>query len=186
MEKSHYHRQGSLDGLCGHYAIVNALTVCGALKGWRKQQAMLLEIWDRHKELYEGMYFYEMRRVIHYLQRSRKWPAGVAAHALSENGTVQRNRDEYLKQIFSERNVQCAVIQVQRCEDDWEDHWLVIKRSIGRLQFIDSVDQNGRKIIRKDRTSLKMGRQKNKHSRSSMWRLIKPREAILFKSVKED
>jgi hypothetical protein len=73
-------------------------------------------------------------------------------------------------------------VQIQRAQDNWEDHWIVVKPYGNRLLFIDSLGgyQIGRGDILKNVSSLRMGRQKDTKSSDTEWHIVNPWEVFVF------
>jgi hypothetical protein len=179
MSKAIYHWQGSLDGLCGHYAIVNALTLCGVLTTYKSQETLFRKLFKEVPVIYDGMSFKKMRQVLR--RRQNSWPSIVIRTPFAgKNISASRNLETYLDQLFSSDHVECAIIKIQRKSDGWDEHWIVFKRDGKRVQFIDSVCQDGDTYIVKNRSALRMGRRKDVSA--AEWHVIDRREAIIFES----
>ena len=168
--------QGSNDGLCGLYAISNALLACG---------------FEDHEAV--------LRAAVHGLSRSR-WPDvlfdGTTYADMQKMTKSCRERldidrvdirypfkfdmpttnQEYwdrFDNIFEDDDVRCAIMGVE----EPSMHWIVASWDGGRVQFLDSTAN--RQFQRKNKSSLYAG---ERCERSGQWRL-NPRELIVF-SVK--
>jgi hypothetical protein len=93
-----YHYQGTLDGLCGHYAIINALTVCRIIKKkWSDEETEIFrEIAKLCPEVYEGMYFRRMDKVLSSRKLSR----------IMKNHSISFRKPFTAKSVREERDVQ--------------------------------------------------------------------------------
>jgi hypothetical protein len=191
MPNLDFQYQGKLDGLCGHYAIVNALTECGVPKNWEHQERIFLFALDRVPSAYKGMYFPKMRSILGDMKKTRvqampKWPESLSVEypLASKRFEGAKTGDMYkniLKKLLSRATARCAILQVQRRSDGWEKHWIVVKKNGNRLQFIDSVAQKDSVDIRdKNWGSLRVGYQTNHQSSESAWHWIYPRQVALF------
>lgn len=175
--------QGTLDGMCGHYAVINALAACNVFRSYKQKQRIFLEVWNRCPELYEGMYFKSMRVVLDRLRKSGEIPSVLVSVPFARKTIrVKRDVEGYFGQLLVSTKVTCAIIQIQRASDDWEDHWIVVKPDGNRFAFIDSIG-NGLEEIRKNGSSLTIGRQRDTRSLDSRWHIVRPREVFSFKSV---
>jgi len=178
-----YHSQGTLDGLCGHYAIINALTECGITQTWDEKQKAFKSVFKRAPKIYDGMTFADMKR---YFKKPHPAMRGIlTTYPFEKHGqTPKRNAGEYFNQLvklLSLKRTVCAIIQIQRATDSWEEHWIVVKRFGNRLQFIDSIDQRDKDYIYKNRSSINVTKQRNRRSAGREWHLIERRQTILFK-----
>jgi hypothetical protein len=136
-----------------------------------------------------GMYFPKLRNILDDMKKTRKrampkWPEALSVEYPLTNKRFEgaRSDDMYkdiLKKLLSRATARCAILQIQRCSDDWAEHWIVVKKSGNRLQFIDSVAQKASGGII-DWGSLKVGHQTNHHSTESAWHWIYPQQVALF------
>jgi hypothetical protein len=190
MPRLEFQCQGMLDGLCGHYAIVNALTFCGVPETWKQQEKMFLFALGRAPNAYSGMSFKKMQEILGDMRKNRRrdmpnWPKALSARYPLKNRRLgnKKTRDCYLDILdenLSRETTRCAILQVQRCTDDWEEHWIVVKKSGNGLQFIDSINRGGSNIINKNWSSLKAGRQFDRNSSERAWHWIAERQLVLF------
>lgn len=191
MPNLDFQYQGTLDGLCGHYAIVNALTECGVPENWEHQEKIFLFALDRVPSAYKGMYFPKMRSILAEMKNTRiqampAWPESLSVEYPLANKRFKgaKASDMYkdiLKQLLSRATARCAILQIQRSSDDWVEHWIVVKKNGDRLQFIDLIAQKASAgTINKNWGSLKVGHQANHHSTESAWRWIYPQQVALF------
>jgi hypothetical protein len=179
-----FQRQGTLDGLCGHYAIVNALTECGIPKKWEDQETLFQFAVEYEPHAYKGMHFSKMQKILDSMKTRRgdpKWPKDLSvkypfvAKIFDGTGAGDMYKSELMK-LLSAPSTRCAIVQVQRQIDKWENHWIVVKKDGDRLQFIDSVTGVGNMSW----ASLRFGPQTNEQSTETAWRWIYPRQVSLF------
>jgi hypothetical protein len=185
MPAQQYQRQGTLDGMCGHYAIVNALTECGVVQSECDQIAIFKCAYGvlPKEAIYKGAYFPGMKKILkkipHSKGLSKRWRRICISYPFKKNGFKANQYIGKLRSLLRQDSVHCAIICVQRADDDWDDHWIVVKGSGGRLEFIDSVNQKGSDTISKNPSSLGVGRYV-KGSSDNRWRLVNRRQVILF------
>ena len=152
--------QGELDGLCGPYAIANALehlrlddcrpeavfqSACSALS--RKRWPGVL---------WKGATFADLQKMIKRCQRDIPGMARVSfTYPFMKHPPA--NNDSYWKRfdaLFEEETpgVRCAIIGVTRPSN----HWIVASRDGSRIQLIDCV--HGASNRRKNRKSFYAGK----------------------------
>jgi hypothetical protein len=169
--------QGKLDGLCGPYAIVNALSFCGMAE--REEQLFQIACSSPANKrwpdiLWEGTTFGDLKK--------------MAAACLALTGSDEvinvsypflhvapaSNRDFWIRfdSLFSEESTRCVILRMTKPSD----HWIVAYRDVGetRVSFLDSDPY--RPQIRKNRTSIFAG---DRRRRPSQW-LIDRRDVIVF------
>jgi hypothetical protein len=182
-----FHSQGTLDGMCGQYALINAFTACGALKTYVAQQAMLKTLnaalpkngWPA--AVTAGTSFDDLRMMIRRAQRARRVHGFKITYPFDAEYRPKRLEGEYLDQLLNllpTAGNGCAIIAVQRPDDGWVDHWIVVRRRGDAFQFIDSVKQRGRTTIMKKQSGLRVGRH---HGNDTRWRISARRQVIVFR-----
>jgi hypothetical protein len=185
--KVNFHCQGTLDGMCGQYALINAFTACGAFKTYIAQQAMLKALnaalpkntWPA--AVLAGTSFDDLRVMIRRAQRARRVYGFKIAYPFDAEYRPKRLESEYLAQLLSllpTAEDGCAIIAVQRPDDGWIDHWIVVRRRGHAFQFIDSVKQHGRTTIIKKQSGLRVGRHSGNDTR---WHILARRQVIVFR-----
>ena len=166
--------QGELDGLCGPYAIANALKECGSLTQEQKANIFKLACETLSKRrwpevLWEGTTFGDMQRMIRAC-------LGNINHIQVRYPFVRsapQSNDDYWEKfdsIFNDQSVMCGIIGLTKPSE----HWIVVSRNGHRIDFTDS--KAGQPYLRKNRRSLIAGLRRKK---SSQW-LINRKELIVF------
>jgi len=167
--------QGSLDGLCGQYAIINAFQKCGIEDEESLFRAACLGIaksrWP--KILWEGTSLRDLMNMINCCKEIVPGVGEIAVrYPFSRNEPI--NNDDYWRKfdaIFeNELFVSCAILGVSRPFA----HWIVAWPDGGRVQFLD-CDPND-DYPRKNRASLYAG---SRNADQGKW-LIDRREFVLF------
>jgi len=165
--------QGELDGLCGPYAIANALEECQYTD---KEAIFKLACEALSKRrwpavLWCGTTFGDMQRMIRACLKNInhiqvRYPF---MHSIPEsNNTYWEKFDA----IFNDRSAMCGIIGVTKPSE----HWIVVSRNGNRIDFTDSAA--GQPYVRKNRSSLIAGLRRKK---TSQW-LINRKELIVFSS----
>lgn len=173
--------QGELDGLCGPYAIVNALSACG-LDQYREQlfqeacKALSPRRWP--ELLWTGTTFNDLQRMIRACLDSEYNTAGIVARYPFQRFVPATNDDYWARfdEVFAYEGVQCGIVGMRKPSD----HWIVISRDNGRLQFTDSDPFAPSK--RKNKSSLFAGLRRH---RPSQW-LIDRKELVVFFAAGEE
>lgn len=171
----HPHRQGSLDGLCGMYAIVNALRTASGVEADADKifatacLALTRSRWP--KVLWKGTGLGDMRNMI---------AACIAKHGygrlrvrypfLRTKPSSNKEFWEKLEDAFAEHDATCAIIGL----NEPFEHWLVIGLDGGRVQILDSDGPS--RYDRKNRASIHAGLRRKK---PDQW-LVSRTEVALF------
>lgn len=166
MPIARYQSQGTLDGMCGQYALVNALTACGVLTTYAQQQDVLATMnealprghWPASVTV--GTSFEDIQKMIRAAKRKHRGPRRLKVTFPFEEGCrPKRAAQAYLEQLLELLPAaSCAILPVQRPDDAWVDHWIVVQRRGRAFQFIDSVKQDGKTTITKTIAGLRVGR----------------------------
>ncbi len=167
--------QGSLDGLCGIYAIYNALVVgCG----WDGDEvifqtactALGKQRWP--EVLWKGTTFADMQKMIKACTSLNGFNQVKARYPFAKR--VPKSNADYWERFDEEvAESACAIIGVT----DPFAHWIVTGWDGGHLQFLDSTA--GGEFLRKQKSSLFAGERKRK---PTQW-LIDRRELIVLEVV---
>jgi len=165
--------QGALDGLCAVYAVVNAARLSGleARPAFaRACQAVPPKVWPRL--LLEGAYFGELKKMGVAAVKDPALETPMRVRAPFERNPPPNNLTYWARfdELFDDEATVCAILGV---EQPWM-HWLVARRSGGRVLFADSTA--GRLSYRKNRASLYAGKRR---SRKGQWKL-NPKELLVF------
>jgi len=155
------HRQGSLDGLCGIYAIINALRTASGVEADADElfatacNALAKSRWP--EVLWVGTGIGDMRNMV---------AASIAKHGdgqLRARYPFLRNKPSSnaefwykLEDAFAEHDATCAVIGL----DKPHKHWLAIGLDGGRVQILDSDGPS--RYDRKNRASIHAGLRRKK------------------------
>lgn len=168
--------QGSHDGLCGLYAISNALLACGfedheaALRA--TAHGLPKSRWP--DVMFDGTTYADMQKMT---KRCREEldinHIGISYPFKFSAPATNREYWEQFDSFFADDRVRCAILGVE----EPSMHWIVARHSGGRVEFLDSTA--GMHFIRKNRASLHAGERRRK---PEQWRLSR-RELIVFSVV---
>ena len=130
--------QGELDGLCGPYAIANALEECGYTGSHEAvfQTACSAVSSRRWPDLlWEGTWFGDLQRMISACLREH-CGAGLVARYPFLRRTPATNEDYWRRfdEVFDGDHALCGIMRRSRPSA----HWIVVSREGGRLWFTDS------------------------------------------------
>lgn len=167
--------QGALDGLCGPYAIVNALEECG-YSGHHQSvfetacTAVSKRRWPML--LWEGNWFGDLQRMI--AASLREHCAGVTARYPFQRNPPRSNAEYWSRfdEVFDDEKVICGIVGLTQPSA----HWIVVSRVGGRLSFTDSDPQSPK--ISKNRSSVFAG---DRRQRRGQW-LVDRAELVVFRS----
>ncbi len=167
--------QGGLDGLCGMYAIVNAICgACGIDDEETFFQAACKGLSQRRwpEVLWGGTTFGDMQRMFRAIQDAVDDGSLSVTYPFSKNPPAS-NADYWKRfdDLFDEPEVRCAVLGAVKPDM----HWIVAGPDGGRVQFMDSTA--GRPFLRLNRSSLHAGK---RLIGGAKW-LLEPTEVILFR-----
>ena len=165
--------QGSLDGLCGQYAIANAFRLCGyddedyfpgVCRGLAHRR------WPA--VLWEGTSFDDMRNMIAHCRREFAELDDVTVRYPFRNAPPNSNKAYWKRfdETFENETVRCGIVGLVKPDP----HWIVVRRDGRRLEFVDSTPF--RDETRKNRNSVHAG----KRRKSARQWLIDRRELITF------
>lgn len=179
--------QGSLDGLCGPYAIVNAFDRCGLNEEWLGQDlfniaCLAIEDWPRI--LWKGTDFPQMKTMLRACTKaSRKAyrEAGEEFHIKVEypfSGVKRPRSDrEYwvrFDELCAREDVVCGILGIDRPYR----HWIVFRNNGKSLTMFDSSARDGRWRIAKKK--IHAGRRNRKKYR------IDREDLVLFREIGAD
>ena len=174
--------QGTFDGLCGMYAIVNAYETCGIAEEKDLEilfklacEALPRQSWPQ--VLWKGTSFLQMRTMI---RRCEEAMASGGVSPIKSGFPFSRNTpvsdDEHwarFDEVFSETEVMCGIVGVEKPSP----HWIVIEReSKNRVWFTDS-DGDKDTEYRKNIASLYAGERRRLRNQ---W-LLNRKQLIVFK-----
>lgn len=176
MTRSKPRAQGALDGLCGPYAIVNALmhighrgdpaelfqTACSAVSARRWPEL-----------LWEGTWFGDLKKMLAACMRKFDGPIGVKVSYPFWRTPPTTNDGYWIEfdRVFDDEDVLCGIVGITRPSD----HWLVIARDGQRIVFYDSEPLKPMKRV--NRTSLYAG---VRGPKTKKW-VIDRRELVVFR-----
>lgn len=167
--------QGALDGLCGPYAIVNALELCGLGKD---RDALFQTACSISPSLawptpvWLGTGYGDLKRMVRACLSSPANRHGISArYPLARQAPASNHRYwERFDEAFSDPRAICGIIGLKKPTA----HWVVAIPDGGRIVFVDScVDQP---FYRKNRSTLHAGLRRRK---PTQW-LVDRRELIVF------
>lgn len=169
--------QGALDGLCGPYAIVNALELCGLGKDRDTLFQAACSIspslgWPT--PVWLGTSYSDLKRMVRACLSSPANRHGISArYPLTKAAPPTNSRYwERFDEAFSDPRAICGIIGVRQPNQ----HWVVVLPDGGRIAFVDSCAE--RPTYRKNRAALFAGFRRPK---PSQW-LLDRRELIIFRS----
>lgn len=176
MAKAQGSYQGELDGLCGPYAITNALTYLG-----HKDEpeavfqaacsAISRSRWP--KVLWDGTTFGDLKKMIGACMQGVDPKIGAEASYPFWKSTPTSNKDYWVEfdAIFADEDVVCGIVRLTR---PWK-HWLVILKDGGRITFLDSDPHEPTRRI--NRPSIYAG---DRGPKSKKW-VIDRRDLVVFR-----
>ncbi len=167
--------QGELDGLCGPYAIANALEVCGLHVFEDAFRFACLALSDRRwpDVLWEGTTLGDLQRM---LKRCKAEIPEMEAITITypflkaPPSTSKQYWQEFNQFFRPDSSAICAIIGLNRPSC----HWIVASRDGSRIMFADS--RAGAQLVRKNRNSLHAGERDGNPNR---W-IIDRKDFILF------
>ena len=166
--------QGGYDGLCGPYAIANALEQCGlADSDFLFRLACLSASPRRWPDLlWNGTTFGDLRRMIRLCLDSPANDNGVRVRYPFHRDPPANNRDYWRRfdEAFEGCGAICGIIGIQ----EPHEHWIVVSRHREQLLFTDSAAGQAHQL--KGRDGLYAG---TRRRRSDQW-LIASGELVLF------
>lgn len=171
--------QGEYDGLCGMYAIANALMECGVEGGeeiFRTACSALAHTrWP--KVLWEGTSFGDMQKMILSCRREHRISNIESKYPFQKK--YPKNNREYwnnFDEIFKREVAVCGIVCVE-FPDSPILHWIVAKKDGSRVMFLDSDAKYP--CIRKNKSSLYAGLRRRS---PTQWRLLR-RLLIVFEKT---
>ena len=164
--------QGEYDGLCGMYAIANALKECGVQDGEEifKSACSALAHTRWPKVLWEGTSIGDMQKMILACRREHGINNIKSKYPFRQKTKEPKSNREYWKksdEIFNRDAAICGIVCVE-FPDSPILHWIVVKKDGNRVMFLDS-DANS-PCIRKNKTSLYAGLRRRS---PTQWRLLR-------------
>ena len=166
--------QGELDGLCGAYAIANALEQCGLGKHHETffQIACTVASERGPQHIWEGTSFSTLQRMLAACLRSSANRLGIKASYPFWRETPSSNRTywECFDRQFASDRALCGIVGLTKPHA----HWLVIAPDGRRLVFTNSDPES--LYQRKNRTAVFAG---SRRSRPNQW-LLDRRELVVL------
>lgn len=167
--------QGALDGLCGQYAITNALELCGL--GTQREALFRIACASATDDrwpvlLWKGTRFSDLRKMIGRCLESPANRLGVRARYPFSRGVPATNSEYWTRfdDAFADENAICGIAGLLAPHS----HWVVVVPDGGRVAFIDSTPEQP--IYRKNRASLFAG---YRRSKPTQW-LLDRRDLVVF------
>ena len=123
--------QGSLDGLCGPYAIVNAYDLCGNEEDWLGQDIFniaCLAIDDWPKALWEGTTFEQMRTMLKACQKALKaayreadctYPIAIDYPFRENPPRSTKQLRKRLHKVFFRDDAICGIVGMEKPAAHW-------------------------------------------------------------------
>ena len=137
--------QGEYDGLCGMYAVANALMECGVEDGREIFEAACSALAHRGwpQGIWEGTGMVQMMQMINHCREcfddeidiDVKYPFWGRAEAPESNHEYV----ERFHELFKEHDPYCAIVGTGETEEV-EGHWFVIKKPNNRQKTMRIVD----------------------------------------------
>ena len=166
--------QGKLDGLCGIYAIINALHYACDVSDEETLFRQALESLAHRRWpsiLWMGMTIGDLRNIINrVLRQNTEYELKVAYPFFKNPPRTNLGYWAHFDAIFDQPSARCAIIGITKPSL----HWIVAWKDGKRIHFADSRPGNG--VLRKNRSSLYAG----ERSKSGKKWLINRRELIVF------
>ena len=139
--------QGTLDGLCGPYAIVNAYHQCEIKEDWLGQDifniaCLAIEGWPNI--LWEGTSFMQMIKMIKacqlaledaYKQANQDYPIKVEYPFYHKTPRTNREYWKRFDEIFARNSVICGIIGMEVPSE----HWFAFDKRAKTLSVFDST-----------------------------------------------
>lgn len=167
--------QGELDGLCGPYAIINALELCGL--GRERDELFraacsISPTFSWPSPVWLGTSYIDLKRMVRACLSSPANRVGISARYPLTRDAPSTNAAywERFDAAFSDPRAVCGIVGLRKPHQ----HWLVALPDGGRVAFIDSCAE--RPVYRKNRASLFAGLRRAK---ASQW-LLDRRELIVL------
>ena len=175
--------QGSLDGLCGPYAIVNAYHQCDIEESWLGQDifniaCLAIKGWPH--VLWEGTSFGQMIKMIKSCQRALQsayeeadtnYPIKVKYPFHKNAHSSNREYWKRFEDIFSRDDVICGIIGMEVPSE----HWLAFDKRAKTLTVFDSNHPSDHSMRRMRIEDIYAGvHEKKKY-------VVNPRELIVFR-----
>ena len=123
--------QGSLDGLCGPYAIVNAYDLCGVEEDWLGKNIFKIacsEAGNWPKVLWKGTTFGQMRTMLKASQKALKkayreadceYPIEIDYPFRGNPPDTGKNFRKRFDEIFSRDDVICGIVGMEEPDKHW-------------------------------------------------------------------
>ena len=178
--------QGSLDGLCGPYAIVNAYDLCGVEEDWLGQDIFniaCLAIDDWPEALWEGTTFPQMRTMLKACQKALKkaYREADCAYPIEIDYPFRRNPPgtdkQFLKrfhEMFSRDEVNCGIVGMEKPAA----HWFSFVKHQNALIVFDSAPHGDGGMHRIGLDDVRV------RERSKKELVLNPGELIIFREAR--
>ena len=175
--------QGSLDGLCGPYAIVNAYHLCGIDEDWLGKDIFKITysaIDDWPKTLWKGTTFEQMRTMLKVSQKALKkaykeadceYPIEIEYPFRRNPPSSGKQLRKRLHQIFSRNEVICGIVGMEKPAA----HWFSFVKHKEALIVFDSSPPGDSEMRRIGLDDLHVRRGRKKEL------VLNPRELIVFR-----
>ena len=177
--------QGSLDGLCGPYAIVNAYHLCDIEEDWLGQDIFKIacsEIGNWPKVLWKGTTFKQMRRMLKACQTTLRsayreadcaYPIEIEYPFRANPPRSGKKFRKRLRRVFSRDDVICGIVGMEKPAA----HWFSFVKPKGTLIVLDSAPAGCGGIRRIALDDLRI------RARGKKKLVINPRELIVFREA---
>lgn len=174
------HSQGSLDGMCGPYAIANALELCGVRRADEIIQAACSAVSPkRWPDIYwRGTSLRDLQRMLLACRHALGIEQVVKAEYPFRSRPARTEKQFWRKfdSAFQEPTTVCAIIGIT-----WPAyHWLVVRKEGRRIVFVDSAPRST--LYRKNRSALVVGIRRSKKLRSA-W-VIDSQDFIVLRTIR--
>ena len=177
--------QGSLDGLCGPYAIVNAYDLCGIEEDRLGQDIFniaCLAIDDWPEALWEGTAFEQMRTMLNASQKALKkayreadceYPIEIEYPFLRNPPRTGKKFRKRLHEIFSRDDAICGIVGMEKPAA----HWFSFVKHKEALIVLDSAPSGYGEMRRVGLDDLHVRRGRKKEL------VLNPGELIVFREA---
>ena len=177
--------QGSLDGLCGPYAIINAYHQCGIEEDWLGRDIFniacsAIDGWPG--VLWDGTTFGQMRKMLKSCQKALKeayreadcaYPIKIEYPLCANPPKSGRKFRKRLHKMFSRDDVICGIVGMERPAAHWFS-FVKLKRALIVLDSAPPGCSGMRRIALDDLRIRARGKKKL---------VLNPRELIVFRDV---
>jgi hypothetical protein len=149
------HSQGTLDGMCGPYAIANALQLCGVDRGGEIIRIACAAVSRRRwpSIYWDGTTFRDLQRMLLACRHALRIQRVVRIEYPLRDRPARTTKQFWNRfdAAFRDPTTACAIIGITSPGH----HWLVVRRDGGRIVVVDSAPRAT--VYRKNRAGFSVG-----------------------------